>query len=66
VQLANQWLHTAAQKGKHPEAQHELGRAYEQGTWGCEVDARKALKWFEQAAHGGWGHAMLEAAERHL
>lgn len=60
VEKAIDWFRKSA-SAKDPGAANELGLAFERGT-GFEVDERKALEWYRDAAAFGSVHGVTNAA----
>ena len=48
------WYRRAAEQG-HAEAEHHLGRFYENGLGGLRRDRKEAKKWYHRASVHGYG-----------
>lgn len=58
---ARKWYESAAEKG-NAEAQHHLGRFYEDGLGGLTPDLKKAIEWYEKSADQGYPPADVDLA----
>lgn len=58
---ARKWYESAAGRG-NAEAQHHLGRFYEDGLGGLTADLGKAVEWYEKSADQGYPPADVDLA----